>query len=343
MKIFSFGSTVLSAALGAAMVAGAPVKADEYFAGKSITVQVPSGSGGTYHVYCQTVQRNLGRYIPGDPQMVIQNQPGGGGAKSASFMANAAPKNGTIIAMIAPGAITVPLWRDVKYDAREFEWLGTVAARSGALWIWHTHDIQTVEDLKSQKVTIASTGFAAASSVWPRLMNRFLGTNLNIIYGYKGGGALNLAVERGETMGRWNYRSGFTGKKPNWIPEHKIVPILAMGPRDPKLDGVPHFDDLIEDGTIQQKVYDVIDMNFQVGQSFYAPPGTSKEALDILRKAFAEMLADPRTKENVEKRRIEFAPKSAEEIEKLIAKGFAAATPEVVEKIKAIYTEKEAS
>lgn len=336
MNISLSKSAAAFVVIGAAALA-TPASAADYFAGKTITVQVPSGSGGTYHVYCQIVQRNLGRHVPGNPDMLIQNLPGGGGARSAAFMANAAAKNGSIIAMIAPGSITVPLWRDVKYDGRKFKWLGSVAARSGALWVWHDREIKSIDDLKKREVTIASTGFAAASSVWPRLINRYLGTRLKVIYGYKGGGALNLAVERGETMGRWNYRSGFTGVRPTWIPQKKIIPLLAMGPRDPKLKGVPYFRDMLKDGSVQQKVYDVIDMNFQVGQAFYAPPGTPKKVHAILKKAFDAMLKDPLTKKDIEERRIEYSPKSSEEIEKLIQAGFKAATPDVVKEIHEIY------
>ncbi len=164
-----------------------------------------------------------------------------------------------------------------------------------------------------------------------------LGTRLKIIYGYKGGGALNLAVERGETMGRWNFRSGFTGVRPSWLPDKKVIPIIAMGPRDAELKGVSHFRDLLVDGSRRKKVYDVIDMNFQVGQAFYAPPGTPNKVHAILQKAFDDMLADPRTREMIEKRRIEYSPKTSADIGKLIEKGFKAATPEVVEEIRAIY------
>jgi len=343
MKKSAFKFVAFVATVAPLAIMAGPVAADDYFAGKSVTVQVPSGSGGTYHVYCQIVQRNLGRFIPGKPEMLIQNQPGSGGAKSASYMANAAPKNGTYIAMIAPGTLTVPLWRKVKYDGRKFAWLGAPAARSGALWVWHTHGIKTLDDLRKREVTIASTGFAAASSVWPRMMNRFLGTKMKIIYGYKGGGALNLAVERGETMGRWNYYSGFTGVRPTWLPEKKVIPILAMGPRGAELANVPYFRDGLKNGSVQQRVYDVINMNFEVGQAFYAPPGVPQHVHAILKTAFDAMLADPKTKENIEKRRIEFSPKTAEEIEKLIADGFAAATPDVVKEIRAIYKKKKKS
>lgn len=335
-------ATALSiAALAAAAAASGPVQADEYFSGKTITVQVPAGSGGTYHVYCQIVQRHIGQHIPGDPVVVIQNQPGGGGAKSAAYMAHVAPKNGTYIAMIAPGAITVPLWREVKFDATKFNWLGSIAARSNAIWFWHTTGIRTLDDLKTQEATIATTGFSSGGSVWPRMVNKFLGTKMKMIYGYKGGGALNLAVERGEAQGRWNYRSGFTGVQPTWLPEKKIVPVIAMGPRDPKMKDIPHFRDLLEDGSVEQKAYDVMAMNFEVGQAFYAPPGVPKEVMDILNAAFARMIADPKTKQDIIERRIEYSPRSAAEVNRLIENGFEAATPEVVALIREVYTKNE--
>ena len=333
----------VASALGAVAAFAAPLSSAPYFAGRTITVQVPSGSGGTYHVYCQIVERNIGRHIPGNPTTVIQNRPGGGGAKSAAYMSKVAPKNGTVIAMIAPGAITTPLVRKVKFNAREFNWLGSVAARSSAIWMWHTTGITTLQQIRDKQVTIATTGFSSGGSVIPRMINELLGTKMKLIYGYKGGGALNLAVERKETQGRWNFRSGFTGVRPSWLPKKKVIPIIATGPRDPLMKGVPHLRDLLKPGSIEQKMYDVIGMNFEVGQAFYVPPGTPKNVVGILRKAFADMIADPRTKADIEARRIEFSPKSATEVVDEINKGFDAITPAVLEGLKQIYTKKRSS
>ena len=324
------------AAMAASSWTGAAA-AEDYFVGKTITVEVPAGSGGTYHVYCQIVQNNLARHIPGKPTMIIKNRPGAGGALSATFMADVAPRDGTYIAMVTPGIITVPLFRKVKYDARKFNYLGSLAARSGALWVWHKKGITSIEQLKTTPVKIASTGYAAAGSVMPRLINKLLGTKMQLIYGYKGGGGMNLAIERGETEGRWNYRSGFTGVRPDWIPQKKIVPILATGPRDPELKGVPHLRDLLKDGSIEQKLYDLIGLNFEVGQAFYVPPGTPSNIVGILQTAFGKMIADPVTKAMIEKHGIELSPKSAAEIDQEMKKGFAAATPDVVAALRAIY------
>jgi len=329
-------------ALGlAALMAGAgPLAAAEYFAGKTITVQVPSGSGGTYHVYCQLVQRSIASHIPGKPKTLIQNKPGGGGATSAAYMMNVAPKDGTHIAMIAPGTISTQLVREIKFDARQFNWLGSVASRAAAIFIWHSHGITTLDQLKQREVTIGSTGFSASGSVMPRLINTLLGTRMKIIYGYKGGGAINVAIESGETMGRWVFRSGLMSIRPTWIPEKKMIPIVATGPRDAELKGVPHLRDLLAPGSADQKLYDVVGMDLEVGQAFYAPPGVPKQAVDILRKAFADMIADPATRADIVKRRIEFSPLSAGEVAAKIRAGFDAATPEVIKALKAVHAQK---
>ncbi|MGE3244698.1 MAG: Bug family tripartite tricarboxylate transporter substrate binding protein [Beijerinckiaceae bacterium] len=330
------------AALPALLLAGAfaQASAESYFHGRTITVEVPAGSGGTYHIYCQIVQNRLAKYIPGHPTMIIKNRPGAGGAGSATFMSEVAPKDGTHIAMISPGVITVPLFRKVTFDARKFEFLGSLAARSSAVWIWHTKGVTTLDQLKKTPVKIASSGYAAAGSVFPRLINRVLATKMELIYGYKGGGTLNLSMERGETEGRWNYRSGFAGVRPDWIPKKKVVPVLATGPRDPEFKGVPHMRDLLKEGSVEQKLYDLIGMNFEVGQAFYAPPGTPVDVMKILRTAFERMIADPETKKEVKGRNVDFSPKTAKQIRDEMDRGFKGATPDVVAALREVYTKR---
>ena len=327
----------LSAAVVASLaVFSAPTMAKDYFAGKTITVQVPSGSGGTYHVYCQLVQRNLAKYIPGNPSTLIQNMPGAGGAKSASYMANVAPKGGEMVAMIAPGVITTQLVRNVRYDSRQFNWLGAPAARAAGIFYWHTSGVTKLQDIMDKETTIASSGFASSGSIFPRLVNATLGAKMKIILGYKGGGAMNLSVEKEETMGRNNFLSGFTGVRPTWLPNKKVVPIIMYGPRSssPYAKGVPHLGDLLKPGSIEAKMFKVLNTNLEVGQAFYVPPGAPKKVSGILETAFVKMMRDPEFKKRVLKRRVEHAPVYAEQIRGLIKNGFEAATPDVLQKIK---------
>ena len=340
MKLGFLKSVAPAIAAGTLMAIGGPAVAMDYFAGKTLTVQVPSGSGGSYHAYCQMVQRNLARFIPGNPKMVIQNLPGGGGAKAASFMYNAAPKNAGIIAMIAPGNITIPLVRKVKFDATKFEWLGSPAARSNALWFWHTSGVKTLDDIKKKEYPIATSGFGSSSSVLPRLINKTLGTKMKIIYGYRGGGLMNLAIEKGEVVGRATFHSAFSTARPTWLPQKKVRAVLVMGPRDPHpaFQGVPHIVDLLTPGSVERKMYDIIAVNLDVGQAFYLAPGTPKKLVNQLEGAFASMMADPSFKEQVLKRGLEYSPVSASDIRQKIGAGFAAASPEVLKELKKIFT-----
>lgn len=334
-----------SAIAGGALLVGASGASAQYFKDKTITVQVPSGSGGSYHAYCQMVQRNLARFLAGKPNMVIQNVPGGGGAKSASYMYNVAPKNGGVIGMIAPGNITTPLVRKVKFDATKFEWLGSPAARSNALWFWHTSGIKTLADIQKREVPIATSGFGSSSSVLPRLVNKTLGTKMKIIYGYRGGGLMNLAIEKGEVMGRATFHSAFSTARPTWLPEKKVTAVLVMGPRDPHpaFKGVPHIMDLLKPGTVERKVYDVIAINLEVGQAFYVAPGTPKKIVNEMEQAFSKMLADASFKEQVLKRGLEYSPVSAAEVRRKIADGFKAVEPEVLKELKDIFQKKKKS
>ena len=154
-------------------------------------------------------------------------------------------------------------------------------------------------------------------------MNKTIGTNMKIITGYKGGGALNLAIERGEGEGRGNYYSGFTGVRPTWIRDGKVKLVAWMGPPRPEVKNIPYIRDFMKT-KLQREMYDLLDVAFQVGQAFYVPPGVPKARVDVLRKAFEAMVADPVTRASAKKRRIPMNTRTAAQIEAALAKGYSA-------------------
>jgi tripartite-type tricarboxylate transporter receptor subunit TctC len=316
-----FTTAAMGAAVGA-LVAGAPALAKDYFKDRTVTVVVPSGSGGTFHIYCQLVQRNMGRHIPGNPKMIIQNRPGAGGVKSLRWMVSAAPKDGSVIAMINPGTTMTPILRPkMGYDARELQWLGAPSVRTYTLGVWHTHPIKTVDDAKKMEVTLASTGRAATSTLLPQLMNKLLGTKFKVIHGYKGGGAMNLAVERKEVMGRTNYYSGYTGARPHWLREGKITFLATFGPPRPEVKGVPRFVDLVKPG-IDREMVTILESNFNVGQGFYVPPGVPKKTVNVLRKSFGALMKDPAFKAEAKKRGVPTFSRTWQQVEAAVKVGY---------------------
>ena len=166
---------------------------------------------------------------------------------------------------------------------------------------------------------------------------------MKIILGYKGGGAMNLSIEKEETMGRNNFLSGFTGVRPTWLPNKKVIPIIMYGPKSTSefAQGVPHLGDLLKPGTMEAKMFRVLNTNLEVGQAFYVPPGTPKATVKTLETAFVKMMDDPEFKRRVLARRVEHSPVYAAQIRQLIKAGFDAATPDVVREIKArLYTKR---
>jgi tripartite-type tricarboxylate transporter receptor subunit TctC len=295
---------------------------EELFKDRTITVVVPSGSGGTFHIYCQLVVSNLARHIPGKPKMIIQNRPGAAGVKSLRWMVSAAPRDGTVIAMINPGTTMTPVLRPkMGYDATKLLWLGAPSVRTYTLGVWHTRGIKTIDDAKKQVVTLASTGKAATSTTWPNLLNKLLGTKFKVITGYKGGGAMNLAVERGEVWGRTNYYSGYLGVRPDWIRDGKIRFLATIGPPRPEVKDVPRMRDLVKPG-MDRAMVDLLESNFNVGQAFYVPPEVPKATVNVLRKAFGAMLNDPKFHADAKKRRVPTITRTWQQVEAAVKVGY---------------------
>ena len=324
MMLRVFTTAILSASV-VGIVSAAPISgvaAADYFKDRTVTVVVPSGSGGSFHIYCQLVQRYIGKHIPGHPKAIVQNRPGAGGVKSLRWMVSAAPKDGTVIAMINPGTTMTPILRPkMGYDARELQWLGAPSVRTYTLGVWHTVPVKNIEDTKKMEVTLASTGRAATSTLLPELMNKLLGTKFKVIHGYKGGGAMNLAVERGEVMGRTNYYSGYTGARPHWLRDGKITFLATFGPPRPEVKDVPRFVDMVKPG-IDREMVTILESNFNVGQGFYVPPGVPKNIVNILRTSFAAMMKDPAFLAEAKKRGVPTFTRSWQQVEEAVRIGY---------------------
>lgn len=328
-------SMLFAAAFAAALPFTALAAGDDFFSGKTVTIIVPAGPGGSYHLYAQVVQRHFAGHIPGNPAIIVQNKPGAGGAASAAYMMNVAPKNGTVIAELVPGMITDPIVKSsVSYDARKFNFLGTIAARDFSVAVWKTVPVKSLDDLRKTEVTIGTTGRASAGYVVPHFINSVLGTKMKVITGYASGGDIDIAMERHEVQGRGNYYSGFASVRPNWIRDHLIRFIMTLGPVNPALKGVPRVRDYLKPGSIEEKTFNLLEMNFNVGQSFYAPPDVPADRVATLRKAFAAMLADKSMQAELTKHNLDFGPMTPDQIKSEMERGFKGATPDVVKKFR---------
>lgn len=313
----------ISAAVIATMAMfGNAAQADDFFNGKTVRIVVPSGSGGTYHLYCQILSRHLGKHLGNGTTVVTQNMPGAGGVKAARYMLNAAPKDGSYIAMINPGSIALPgLRKNVGFETLKMDWLGSMSGRAYTVGVYHESGIKSVEDAKNREVIMGTTGKASTSYLIPAFMNKTVGTKFKIITGYKGGGAINLAMQKKEIEGRGNFYTGYLGVWPEAVRDKQINFLARLGPERPDIQHIPRLRDMLKTER-QREMLDILEVSFNVGQAFYAPNNLPPGRLAALRKAFWATVKDPATIAEADKRFLPMRSQTPEEVLAAIDKVF---------------------
>jgi tripartite-type tricarboxylate transporter receptor subunit TctC len=327
-----------------ALVAGAfaiglagPASADVagFYKGRTVTVVVPAGLGASLGLYGRLLTEHWGNHIPGNPTVIVQSRPGGGGTKGAAYVYNAAPKDGTTVAEVLAPSVLAPILRNVKFDATKFQWIGSITQRPSVVSIFHTAPATTLEGVKEKEVVMGSTGFGSETYLMPKLMNHLLGTKFKIVKGYKGGASINKAMTQGEVHGRMNYWTGWTTIKNDWLKTGKIKHLIQYGPRIPELPDVPSIGDLVksEDG---KKMIEFIEVCELIGMGFWVAPEVPKDRVAALRTSFMATMNDPAFLADAKKRRAPIAPISGAELVKVVNNGLNV-SPELVAKMKAAF------
>ncbi len=311
--------TAVSAAVMVALTGAAsadPVA--DFYKGKTVTIMVPSSLGATLGLYGRLTVEHLGKHIPGNPNVIIQSRPGGGGTKGAAYAYNAAPKDGTFIAeVLAPSALA-PLLRDMKFDASKFQWLGSITPRPAVISVWHTAPVSDLASAMTTEAILGSTGLGSETYLAPTLLNHLAGTKFKVVKGYKGGAQINKAMESGEVHGRMNYWSGWTAGKPAWVSGGKLRHIVSYGGEIPDLPGLPSMSSLAK--TQEQKdMVAFLETAPRIGMGFWVAPEVPADRVAALRKAFQDMLQDKAFLADAGKRKAPVNPVSGEAIQKMVA------------------------
>jgi tripartite-type tricarboxylate transporter receptor subunit TctC len=285
---------------GTLIVATAPALADsvsDFYQGKQIRFIVRTPPGGDYDEYTRLFARFMGRHIPGNPAMIPINMPGGGGITAANYMAQIAPRDGSVIGIVSQGLAAdqaLGLSPGLKADLREFNWIANIVNSNQLLVVWHTSPTRTIEDAKKRETLIGTTGAGSASVQYPAFYNNVLGTRFKLVFGYPGGQDIDLAMQRGEVEGRGtNPYSGWVASEPTWIPQKLIIPLIQAGmEKEPELPDVP----LILDQPVRAQDKPLLEFMARlssVGRPLATTPGVPAERVAALRAAFAATLKDP--------------------------------------------------
>jgi len=287
-------SIIAAAAVLALSIAGSAQAQSvaDFYTGKTVTVVAPSGTGGSIYKYALLVSNHLGRHIPGNPTSVAESRGGGGGVKAANYMANAAPKDGTVVGELHPSSLIVPMIKDVQYDPRDFYWLGSVAVRTYVGAVWHTVEADTLEKMRDKDVVFGGSGTGSPSYMIPTFLAHVSGAKLKVVPGYESGGATNLAMERGEVQGRGNFYEGFLATNPDWVKDKKVKFVFKAGPDHPDLADVAPASKYAKNDA-EKQMLGLLEAPLNLGQSFYVAGDVPEDRKAALRAAFEAMLKDP--------------------------------------------------
>ena len=204
----------------------------EFYGKRTVTIAVGFSPGGNYDLYARLVSRHIGRHIPGNPTVIVQNMPGAGSRRLANTLANVGPHDGTMIGLPNQGiAMDQALGTEgVKFDARKFNWIGSPVEDNNVFWGWHTNPVKTIEQARDREFVVGATGPGSPTTYYPRIMNELLGTKFKVVSGYPGSNELDFAIEKEEVGGRV---VSWTSLKItcDWIPTGKAIVMLQFGLR----------------------------------------------------------------------------------------------------------------
>jgi hypothetical protein len=305
--------------------------AQNFYAGRQITLICGAAVGGGYDALARLLARHLGRLIPGNPTVIVQNQPAAGSLVATNQLYNAAPKDGTVISLIQRGMLTSKLINpaQTRFDVAQLNWLGSLATETGVVASWHTAAHKSAKDLFERELIVG--GHAGVDpETTPRLYNAVLGTKFKIISGYNGTADIALAMERGEVfgIGDWSW-SSLKKMRPSWLRDKQITLLMQSGLKnDPELPDLPNALDFAKTAS-DRKILELFFTQKTAARPVIAPPGIPAERLAILRAAFAALAKDRDFLADAEKSSLDVDPMPGEEVDKIVAL-ITSAPPDVV-------------
>jgi len=311
----------------------------DFYRGKTVNLIVGYSAGGGYDTYARILARHMGKHIPGNPTIVVQNAPGAGSMRAANSIYNVAPKDGTAFGMFGRGIALEPLigTSPAQFDATKFLWLGSGTEEAAVVVIRTGAGIKTWADMLAKPFTVGGEGTGSDPDVYALMLKNVFGVKLKLISGYPGTTEMALALERGEVDGRasWSWTS-LKSLKPDWIAQKKIaIPLQLNMHSSADLKDVPLIGDFAKTERQRQIVKLVISRQ-TMGRPFMAPPGLPADRAAALRTAFDATMRDPEFVAEATARGQEVNPVSGADMDKLIAELYATPKDVVEETKKAI-------
>jgi tripartite-type tricarboxylate transporter receptor subunit TctC len=309
----------------------------DFYRGRTLSLMTGNAAGGGYDLYLRLVAQYLGRYLPGNPTVIVENKGGAGGLVAMNYVYNVAPKDGSIMIMPFNYDPVFQLLRpeQVSYDLRKMIWLGNLAEITSIIGVTREAGVATAEDARNKAVIMASSGQSSESYIIPTLLNSVADTKFKIVMGYPGAKGMFLSMERGETSGRVGSWYSFKLAFPERIRDGGIVVLAQDGlKRHPELQEYPLYHELTSDPD-SKRMIELMSYPGILSRTLAFPPGVPESRVAAVRKALLDVLRDPAFLEAAKKGHLEIQPSTPQEIEQILARLFST-PPELVKRTKSI-------
>ena len=300
---------------------------DSYYHGKSIRIVVGFTPGGFYDRWARLLARHMGKHIPGNPEIIVQNMPGAGSVIAANYVYSVAKPDGLTLGMPSANIYMDQLVgrAEVRFDVRKFNWIGTQDKRHLVFYMRADAPYKSLGDMIKAKEPpkCGETGTTSSGYLLLRILHEILGAKTHNVMGYPGGSEIDLAVEKGEVVCRGMSIDPYFGREPfiSWSKKGFVRLLMQTGrKRDARAPEVPTIYELMDQyrtPEISRRVVQVILAGAEFGSPTFAPPGTPADRVKLLREAHARSMNAPELLAEAEKGKMDMDPSTGEELQAL--------------------------
>lgn len=329
------------AALASAAAIVQPARADavaDFYSGRNLTIVIGFSPGGGVDTFGRLLGRHIGKHLPGNPNVVAQNMPGGGGLKSTNYVYNAAPKDGSYITIMLPTNAIEPLMgnANAKWDTFKLQWLGNLTKDSPACVASGRSGLKSIAEAKDREITVGATGPSSTTAQHPFALAKIFGYKIKVITGYGGTSEVRLAMEKGEVDAMCSFWASLAlGAQKADMDSGKLVPLVQMGAGKHRAWGdAPLVHDLArndDERKLAQFVYGVAG----ISRPFAAPPEVPADRVAALRAAFWAAATSPELKAEADRMKLIVDPMNWQETEAAFREALAS-PKEIIDRAKEV-------
>lgn len=325
-------SAALGVAISVVSVQAYAQNPEEFYRGKTVQFMVGYPPSGGFDAYTRVAARFIGKHIPGNPTVIVNNMPGASSMQFVRYLQSVAPKDGSQFGMfnrgLMPKSVLEP--KAVGVDFSKFTWIGSMNNEHSFCFTWGAKGIKTLQNLRTKPVMLGETSKNSGGYIYTSILRSLSPDNIKPVLGYATTGDIWLAIERGELDGNCSLMTSIESQRPDWLSQNKIDALVQFSEtKHPSLPNVPTIFEVLTSEN-EKKAINFLIASEQIGRPIIGPPGMQADRSAALRKAFLDMMKDPEFVEYAKKLKMDMDPLSGEKAA-AIASAIQSTPPEVVE------------